>query len=218
MTANNIANMAMLCGLDIVALTDHNSLKNCPAYFDACAKIGVVPVAGAELCTREEVHVLCLFPSLDAGMAFDKYLEELTPYFVNNPDIYGRQLIVDRNDRVIGEEQKLLVAACDIGIDELPALIRQYGGIAIPSHIDRPSNSLLSNLGFIPPEYEFTCYELKHSAELPRLKKANPALAGAKIIYNSDAHTLEDIAGERRCITVDDKSVAGLLDALRKPD
>ena len=214
MTVNNIANMAMLCGLDIVALTDHNSLKNCPAYFSACTKTGVVPVAGAELCTREEVHALCLFPSLETGMAFDAYLEKLTPFFVNNPDIYGNQLILDGDDRVIAEEQKLLIASCDIGIEELPALMRRYGGIAVPAHIDRPSFSLLANLGFIPNEYEFTCYELKNIDALPRLTAANPALSKARIVSNSDAHSLGDIAGKPGRVSVRGKSAADLIHAL----
>jgi len=214
MTVNNIVNMAALCGVDILALTDHNSLKNCPAFFSVCEKTGVLPVAGVEICTREEVHVLCLFPSLDAGMEFDGLIGRLLPGFVNEPRIYGRQLIVNQFDGVVREEERLLIAACDVGIDELPGLARRFGGIAAPSHIDRPSNSLISNLGFIPDEYEFTCYEIKDGASLQRLASGNPALGRANIIYDSDAHTLTDIAENCRYISLREKSAPALIEYL----
>ena len=215
MTVNNIANMAMLCGLDIVALTDHNSLKNCPAFFKACAKAGVAPVAGTELCTREETHALCLFPTLEAGMEFDAYLERLLPSFINNEKIFGRQLILDENDKITGSEPKLLISACDVGLDELPGLMRAYGGVAVPSHIDRGSNSLIANLGFIAPEYEFRCYELGSPAALAGLSAANPILSRAIILYNSDAHSLAGLAGrEPGRLALPNKSAASLIKAL----
>jgi len=214
MTANNIANMAMLCGMEIVALTDHNSLKNCPAFFAACGRTGVLPIAGVEICTREEVHVLCLFPSLDAGMAFDSHIERLIPDFVNNPKIFGNQYVLDADDRIVCEAPKLLISACDVSIDELPALTRRHGGIAIPAHIDRTSNGIISNLGFIPAEYEFTCYEVKDRANLPKLTLENPPLARAQIVYNSDAHTLTDIGEAGGRILLREKSALALIEAL----
>jgi len=218
MTVNNIANMSMICGLDIVALTDHNSLKNCPAFFTACGRAGVVPVAGAELCTREEVHVLCLFAELDAGMAFDAYLEDKIPGFMNNPMLFGRQLALDADDRILYEEPRLLISACDISVDELPSLTRRYGGVAVPAHIDRSSNSLISNLGFIPAEYEFTCYELRFRESLPRLARGSPALASARIICDSDAHSLTDIGNNEERgggrLPLREKTAAALIEAL----
>ena len=215
MTVNNIANLAMLCGIEIVALTDHNSSKNCPAFFSVCETIGITPVAGMEINTREEVHAICLFPSLGAGMEFDEYVAKKMPFFVNNPNVFGRQILVDENDEIIGEEQKLLFAACDIGIDELPALMRKYGGVAVPSHIDRPSNSILSNLGLISPDYEFTYYELKNADSLQKLLPGNPALADAKFIFNSDAHSLAEIASRTPLsIALPNRSAAALIGEL----
>jgi len=214
MTVNNIANMAMLCGVELLALTDHNSLKNCPAFFKACFKAGVTPVAGAELCTREEVHVLCLFPSLESGMEFDAYLENAVPHFVNNPKIFGRQLILDSDDEVVSEEEKLLISACDIGIDDLPGLMREYGGIAIPAHIDRSSNSLIANLGFIPDEYEFTCYEIRAASALPNLIINNPVLSRVRVVYNSDAHALVKIGERDGRVILCEKNAPALIKAL----
>ena len=216
MTPNNTANMAMLCGLDMAALTDHNSVKNCPAFFAACQRAGVVPVAGAEVCTREEVHVLCLFPTLDAGMRFGAYVEKKMPGFVNNPKFFGRQLILDEGDRVVGEEKTLLISACDIGTGELPGLARSYGGVAAPAHIDRPSNSLIANLGFIPPDSGFSCFEIKDPASLPGLAAANAILSAprARIIHNSDAHSLADINEKRHKLSLREKSAQALVEYL----
>ncbi|MDR1440751.1 MAG: PHP domain-containing protein [Clostridiales bacterium] len=214
MTVHNIANMAMLCGLDIIALTDHNTLKNCPPFFAACKSAGVIPVAGVEINTREEVHVLCFFPSLDSAMDFDGFLYPLLPDIKNRPDIFGRQIILGGDDNPMGEEQKLLISACGIGIDELPALMASYGGTAVPAHIDRPSNSLIANLGFIPEEYAFSCYEVKDLSRLPALAESNPALAGKTIISNSDAHTLVGIPEKSHCLRMGAKSAKALIEAL----
>ena len=215
MTVNNIANMAALCGIGIAALTDHNSLKNCPAFFTACGRAGVVPVAGVELCTREEVHVLCLFPSLKAGMEFDRHIEPLLPGFVNNPTLFGRQLVLDGDDRIVCEEEKLLISACDVGIAELPGMLRPFGGTAIPAHIDRPGNGLISHMGFIPPEFEFTCYEIKDYAALRDLTKKNPVLSRVRIISDSDAHALSDLAmKEHGRLDLAEMSAEALLDLL----
>ena len=74
MTPNNIAGMSMLNGIRVAALTDHNTCKNCPAFFEACKRVGVVPIAGMELTTVEEIHIVCLFPSLDVAMQFDEFV------------------------------------------------------------------------------------------------------------------------------------------------
>jgi hypothetical protein len=215
MTVRNIANMSMLCGLDVIALTDHNTLKNCPPFFAACRKAGLTPIAGVELNTREEVHVLCLFPSLESGMAFDAHLYRLLPDIRNRADIFGRQIILGEDDCPTGEERKLLISACDVGIEELPALLSGYGAAAVPAHIDRPSNSLIANLGFIPPEYAFSCYELKDRSRLQSLVLQNPALAGKRIITDSDAHTLLDISEKSHCLELGERSAAALIAAIR---
>ena len=64
MTPMNMAGMGMLKGLSVMALTDHNSCRNCPAFFKACEGYGVVPIAGMELSTAEDVHMVVLFPTL----------------------------------------------------------------------------------------------------------------------------------------------------------
>ena len=107
-TPNNIAGMASLCELDIVALTDHNICKNCPAFFCAAEKYGIIPIAGMELTTSEDIHVVCLFETLDDAMRFDSHIQTLRYLIKNRPNFFGEQLVLDGEDNVIGSEEYLL--------------------------------------------------------------------------------------------------------------
>jgi len=215
MTPCNIANMAMLCELDMAALTDHNSLKNCPAFFAAARAAGVEPVAGVELCTREEVHVLLYFPSLERAMDFDAWLAPRLPDIPNRPDIFGRQLRMGEEDAELGVEPKLLINATDIPIEETPGIAARFGGVAVPAHIDRQSNGIISNLGFVPPEYGFAAYEIKNLAKREEIVRTNPCVARKPTLSSSDAHTLTDIAERARFVALGERSAAALVDALK---
>lgn len=193
MTPANIAGMAAVKGLDVIALTDHNSCRNCPAAIYHGEKHGVTVIPGMELTTREEVHVICLFPTLENALAFDSLVyKELMP-FPNREDIFGKQQIMDPTDRVIGTVENLLINATSIPFDDVFSLTASYGGIAYPAHVDKASNSLLSNLGFVPPDSTFACAEFHDFENLHRIKKEHPYFEGCRAICCSDAHYLEDI-------------------------
>lgn len=194
MTPNNIVNMAVLKGLEVIALTDHNTSKNCPAFQKAAQEAGIAALCGMELNTAEEIHAVCLFPTLEAAMAFDAYVYERLPDFANDTDIFGEQRILDAEDNVIGEEPRLLINATQISIMEAPELVARYGGVCFPAHIDRPSYSILSSLGMVPPECGFTAYEVKDKARTAELLPLLPNAESAVILHNSDAHYLWDIA------------------------
>ena len=217
MTASNIANMAMVCGLDAIALTDHNSLKNCPPFFVACARAGVMPVAGVEVCTREEVHVLCYFPDLGSGMAFDSYLDARLAPIMNRADIFGRKILLGDGDEAVGEEARLLVAAADVGIEDLPRIAARYGGVAVPAHVDRPSYSLISNLGFVPEGFPVRCFEARDPAALGSLLARNPGLSGARMLSSSDAHSLAAIQERGPYIEAESRTAAALIAAIGGP-
>jgi len=194
MTVNNIVNMALLKGLDIIALTDHNSSKNCPAFLNAAKRAGIKAVPGMELTTMEEVHVICLFKSLDNAMAFDTYVYGLLPEIKNRPEIYGEQILINDQDREIGRVDKLLVNASAISFYDLSEIMEKFGGIYFPAHIDRPAFSLLSNLGFLPPECKLHAVEISDIMKYESVLMKNPGLSGIPILINSDAHYLWDIS------------------------
>lgn len=214
MTPANMIAMAALKNLDVVALTDHNSSKNCPAFLSMAKKYDIIAIPGMELCTQEEVHVLCLFPRLEDAMNFDSYVYEHLIPIPNNQSIFGKQQIYNEEDKVIGEEPYLLINATDISFEEVYDLVKRYNGILIPAHIDRMANSLLYNLGFIPPESKFTCVELYDRDKMEFLEKENPYLNNCKMITNSDAHYLEHINEPVNYIQSESRDIKDILRAL----
>ena len=110
-TPNNLAGMAVLNNIQILALTDHNSCRNCPAFFTACKRYGIIPIPGMELTTSEDIHVVCLFPELEDALRFNDEVDTYRIRFPNNKEIFGDQLILDGEDEVIGEEPDFLTNA-----------------------------------------------------------------------------------------------------------
>jgi PHP family Zn ribbon phosphoesterase len=208
MTPNNIVNMALLKELDVIALSDHNTARNVRSVCEVAKDTGLLVIPAIEVCTSEEVHMLCLFEALEECEKFGDYLYTLLPDIVNEPDIFGKQCIMNEKDEETGILEKLLLNAAELSIDRLLEIIPQYGGFAIPAHVDRSSYSIISNLGFLPEEYGFSCIEVKNP----------PFDCGfmGKMITDSDAHYLEDIAEPERTLEVEEKSIHGVISALRK--
>lgn len=215
MTPYNIAGMAAVKGLDAIAVTDHNSCKNCPAVLSAAKEYGILAVPGMELTTSEEVHAVCLFEELDGAMAFDAYVYDRLLPVKNREDIFGKQEIYDCSDRVSGHVENLLINSTEISFEILWELALSYGGVMFPAHIDKSSNSLISNLGFVPEDSRFAAAEVKDLRKLHQLKRGNPYLEQCRIISNSDAHYLEDIAEPRLTINVEEKTARAVVEALR---
>jgi PHP family Zn ribbon phosphoesterase len=193
MTPANIVGMAALKNLEVIAVTDHNSCRNCPAVLKWAEEYNVVALPGMELCTMEEVHVLCLFAELSDAMRFDEYVYSQLMRYPNDERAFGKQEICDDEDNVVGTEPYLLINATNISFDHLGKLMEEYHGIFIPAHLDKNSNSLISNLGFVPPEADFTVAELANLSHLEALSVSNPYLKACHIITDSDAHSLGDI-------------------------
>lgn len=214
MTPGNIVNMAILKELDVIALTDHNSAKNCPAFMKLAKSMGIIAIPGMELCTMEEVHVVCLFETLEDVLNFDEYVYQNLIPFNNKESIFGKQQIYNENDEMIGNEPILLINATTISFDQVYDLVHDYNGIMIPAHIDKNSNSLLSNLGFVPPDSKFTCAELKDLQNLSNLKETNPYFNKCNIISNSDAHYLEHINEPIHFLYTETKEIKDILRAL----
>ena len=203
-TPNNIAGMAMLNGLDIVALTDHNSCKNCPAFFTAAKRYGIVPVAGTELTTSEDIHVVCLFEKLEAAMDFDSDLQQHRMLIPNRTDIFGEQLILNGEDEVIGSDDYFLPNGTDISLEEVPKLVERYGGIAYPAHIDRQANGVISVLGTFPETPYFSLAELNDKNRIEEFREKYPILQGKTIVVSSDAHRLTDMRDKENFFELED--------------
>jgi len=206
MTPNNIVNMAALKGLELIAVCDHNCARNLPAVQAAADARGLLLLPGLEVETREEVHMLALFAALSSAMAFGEWVYAHLPPLPNRPDLFGEQLVLDENDDPIAAEPRLLIQSTALSIDEAAAACRRMGGVPVPAHINRTSNSLLANLGFIPPGPAFTALEV--SANLP-ISGVN--LSRYHVLCNSDAHTLGDISEPIHFVPAYERSAAGVL-------
>lgn len=216
MTPYNLVNMAKVMGLDILALTDHNSSLNCPAAARAAEEAGIAFVPGMELTTSEEVHAVCLFPELYQAMEFDRFVYSRLIKVKNRPEIFGKQQIYDENDSVCGEESCLLINAVNLSFEGLWEKAVSYGGVMFPAHIDKNSNSLIANLGFIPPDSSFQTVELKDMKKLHSLKREHPYLEHCRIISNSDAHYLEHINERGFTLPAAERSAKAVVDTLRR--
>jgi hypothetical protein len=205
MTPNNIVNMALLKGLDVIAITDHNSCDNVEAAIKVAGdKILIMP--GMEVQTREDVHLLCYFDSLDAIYGFDN---EIRKHFIgveNVPEIFGYQLIMDEKDQIIGKRDELLLSSLDLSVEQVVQLTKIKGGAVVPAHVDRPSYSIISQLGFIPENLSFGVLEISHSnASIPLQAE------GFHHIISSDAHELGNILEKETILDIYCLSTTALI-------
>ena len=214
MTPANIAGMAAVKGLDVIAVTDHNSCGNCEAVLEAGKQYGILVIPGMEICTAEEVHAVCLFPDMERAMDFDRLVYRNLPPVKNRRDIFGKQQRYDCRDQICGEEELLLINACGISFDQVWGLVREREGVMFPAHIDKNAYSLLANLGFVPPDSRFRTVELKDMSRLHSLRRANPYLEKCRVLCNSDAHYLEQIQEPERTISVKEKCTKAVVEAL----
>ena len=214
MTPSNIVNMALLLGLDMIALTDHNSCRNTPAAVQIGSQNGLTVVPGMELCTAEEAHVICLFPTVEAALRFDQYVADRSVTLGNRPEIFGHQLIVDENETVVGEEENLLLNAVAISVNDVQKVVHGFGGAAFPAHVDRNAFSVIASLGAIPPEANFAAAEVSEKGDVQKLLRTNPELEGKILLLNSDAHYLEDMLEPRASIQLPEKTPECLIAAL----
>lgn len=216
MTPANIVGMAAVKGLEVIALTDHNSCRNCPAALHHGNNYGVIVIPGMELCTMEEVHVICLFPTLKDALDFEAYVYTHMLPVKNDEKIFGKQQIMDEDDQVTGTVENLLINATDISFDDAFSLVEAYHGIAYPAHVDKNSTSILSNLGFVPPDSTFTCAELHDLKNLHRIMKEHPYFQKCHIICSSDAHYLEDIHEPEYQLFSESRQIKDILRAIEK--
>ena len=211
MTPNNIAGMAVLAGLNIVALTDHNTCKNCPACYEAAKKNGLIPVAGMELTTAEDIHLVCLFPTLEEAMAFDEAVDAQRVRIENRTDIFGEQWIMNAQDEPIGSDPFLLSNATRLTIEQGTALCREMGGVCYPAHVDREANGVIAVLGVFPDEPVYGCAEFHDAENEAEYLQMYPNLRDKVLVTSSDAHYLWDIRDKRAYFELDDEPYSGDL-------
>ncbi len=216
MSPNNIVNMSLLKKLDFIAITDHNTLGNVEAVIKCAEDKGLMVIPGIEVESNEEVHMICLFSNLTAARQMDDIIRKHLPDIKNRPDIFGEQILYDCNDRIIAYDERLLLTATSLTVNQIKIIADQLNGLAIPAHIDRDSFSIISNLAFIPDELNISTIEISTNTDKVDFINRNKYLKKYKVIVNSDAHYLQDISEADYSIELDEKSIDCLLKYLKE--
>lgn len=212
MTPPKIIRKAMEKGLQIIAITDHNSAENIPA-FDALKNMGIKVFAGMEITTSEEVHVLALFENYEDI----KPLQDIVYNAIEGPEFnqkQGYQLVVNEKEEICSFVKKPLIGATKLSVFEAVKLIHSYNGIAIASHIDKEVFSIISQLGFIPEDLIFDAFEISIHTEISEARKRFPYLK-APLIRSSDSHHLHEIGRAYTEFLINAPSIEEIKKALR---
>jgi len=188
-----ILRQAKRMGLSLIAVTDHNACHNAEAVIQASAGSGIHVLPGMELQSKEEVHLLCLFDTVRQCRDWQEEVLKRLPPLLNKEAAFGTQFVVDSTGEWVRTEERFLAGAADIGIEEAVAMVHSLGGVVIPAHVDRPSFSLLSNLGMVPDSLKVRALEVT-PLFVPNVGFEKwPQLKTWCLIVNGDAHRLQEI-------------------------
>jgi hypothetical protein len=209
-----IVRRARELGLNLLAVTDHNTAENAGAVMRAAQGTGIVVLPGMEVQTREEAHILALFDRLEQVLEWQRVVYQHLPPLKNREETFGAQFVVDETGDLLAVNDRLLLTATDLSLERVVAGIRSLGGLAIAAHVDRPSYSVLANLGFIPPDLPLDAIELSQRVEPGAWLAAHPGLERWPVVRSSDAHRLAEMRGGIR-LQLSEPTVAGIREALQ---
>ena len=214
MSPKNIIAEILEKEINIIAISDHNSAENLPGVVKAAAGKPVVILPGMEICSSEEIHVLALFDSMDSANAMQSFVYDHL-HGQNDPEVFGMQVIANEFDEVEGFQDRLLIGATDIPIGEVVDRIRRLNGLAIASHIDRESFSVISQLGFIPDSLKFDALEISSNISNKDAQVRFNEYGRYSFIRNSDAHFLNQIGSQTTMFRLEEPTLGEIAKALR---
>ncbi len=193
MSPENIIQSAKQKGLDVIGITDHNSTRQSRIIKELGKQHRIFVLCGAEVNTKEDVHCLALFENDEKLDHFQKYLDDNLPVVHNKPELFGDQVWVDKDGNILGEEERLLIVGLNQSIEEVAQKVNALDGIFIPAHVDRPTYSIGSQLGFVPSDLKVSAVEVSRIASLAKIYANYPWVKDYTIVTNSDAHVPQDI-------------------------
>jgi len=203
--------------IDILAITDHNSIANVEAVIEAAASSMVTIIPGIELQTQEEIHSICLFDTMPQASAFYSSIAPALPDLKNNADFFGEQFIVDQTGGFVMSEERLLIASANLSISDAYYEVKRFGGILIPAHVNRSVYGLLPVLGFVPEDIDLEILEISKHVDPDDALKNFPRLEGYQLIQNGDAHFLNEIIGFNQ-FNVEEFSIKEMIKAINYLD
>ncbi len=214
MSPRVIVEKAKGAGLQVIAVTDHNMAESAPYVKEAGLNCGLVVLPGMELQTREEIHLIALFDEYETAYSLQNLIYDLLPPVPNDADFYGDQVVVDTGDEIVRFEERLLINSAQISIEDAAGWIKSHGGIAIASHIDSPTFSIISQLGFIPEDIPLDALEVR---SVERAGDLLPLIMrkGIPFVTFSDAHYPDDIGRRRTVLDLERPDCENIENALK---
>jgi PHP family Zn ribbon phosphoesterase len=209
MSPSNIVRTALEASMDIIAVTDHNSGKNARAVMAAADDLPLTVIAGMEVQSREEVHLLSFFGSVEILEEWDAFIYEHLPDVRSDPDVFGYQPIVDKEGYVLRFEEKLLINSLDLSLEEVVRGVADRDGICIPAHVDREAFSIIGQLGYIPPGLPIAAVEITGD-------QRDMVPEGYEVVTASDAHFLRAIGTKRTLFLLEAPTLEEIRRGLRR--
>lgn len=218
MSPDNIVKRALEKGIDMIGIADHNTTKQCNVVKQLGKENGIAVLCGVEVNTKEEVHCLAFFENDKILNEFQIYLDQHLPVVKNKPKLFGDQVWVDRNNHILGVEDRLLIVGLDQSIDQVAERVNRLGGIFIPAHVDRPRFSISSQLGFLSPDLNVSGIEVSKIVNMEKFVQQHKWIEKHSVMTNSDAHTLDQIGGAYSSFLMKEASFIEIKKALNKKD
>jgi hypothetical protein len=202
-------------GINLLAVTDHNATANVSAVQQAARDTGLIVLPGMEVQTQEEVHVVCLFDTLEQLAAWQAIVDAHLPPLENDVDRFGDQFVVDGEGDFVRREPRLLLTSTELSIDDAIERVHALGGLAIPAHVDRKANGLLEILGFVPANVQVEALEISRHISVDVAPLRYPQIRGYPLIRDGDAHRLNEFLGVNE-FQIESPTIAELKMALRR--
>lgn len=218
MSPVNILNRAHDIGLDMIAISDHNTTRQVKVCQKIGRNLGIFVLGGVEVTTQEEAHALAYFETDEQLDAFQDFLDEHLPKIPNDEDRFGYQLIVNEEEEIVGEEPYHLLNAINVDVDGIYDKVHSIGGLFVPAHINKGSTSLMSQLGFVPPDLRADGLEINKFITRDELLKKFAYLKRFNSITDSDAHFIPNLGEVYNLITMETPCFQEFAKALRGED
>jgi PHP family Zn ribbon phosphoesterase len=187
-----VVNQGLAMGLDMIAICDHNSAENMAAFVRVGQRRGLAVIPGMEVTSKEEIHLLTLFDRQEDCLALQDLIYRNLPG-ENVEEVFGCQTLVNERDETIGANQKMLIGATLLPLEQIVSVVVSLGGVTIASHIDRQAFSLLGQLGFIPEGLSLDGLEISTRTSQEEAQIRFHSYQRFTFVRFSDAHQLENI-------------------------
>mgnify|MGYP001806055474 CR=1 FL=1 len=218
MSPVNIVSLANKRGLDIIGITDHNSTRHCHEVWCLARNTNLTVLPGCEMTSREEVHCLGLFEDFDALSCFQQFIDEKLILIPHNPKIFGYQVIVDAKENILEELDYYLGASLNASVEEIEQKVHELNGIFIPAHVDRPRNSIFSQLAFLPQRLQVDALQISKLGDEKAIRAKYRIDPEISIVRFSDAHFPDDLGKTYTTFNLEEPTFAEIRKALKGED